>query len=417
MSYTIQQPSVAGRIGKGFAKGLSEQLPKEIQNERLASAYENLGNDTKLTPPQQMASLLRSGISPEQLPQHFSMVREAQQRKSFQDKYGKPEPTKNPIPPPEEIKASPTTPNAAEVEGQPEKKTLLASPAEIKKFKQSILQRPDAQAINQMASEMLEMGLAQSVPEAQKLASQQLQQDLEAQNTKLNNFRTGLENRITNDLQKAGFDKFKDVPGELQTALVDQGEYLVGKGMTPEAANQEIANIVKDLGKTATQTKTMGAISNLMKPSSEKVRELKDQKKQYEKYGFGEVFDDVATSALGTTPMQTAAVLDPLHNKEIDKILSKQKKPVSFGFGGVGTEYKIKDTEMDDLIKSINPKDNLLSVAEKLRSADIDVNQFYTRLSQLEDEGQIALTPQQIRQRNKPASNSVLGDIMFKLFK
>lgn len=57
MSQTIKKANIFGRIGTGLGKGLAEQIPKEIERERLSSGLNNLAQQKGLNPLQQLAGL------------------------------------------------------------------------------------------------------------------------------------------------------------------------------------------------------------------------------------------------------------------------------------------------------------------------------------------------------------------------
>ncbi len=50
MSYSVKSGNIFGRIGAGLAKGLSEQLPKEVERHRLSSGLEQLNKQEGLSP-------------------------------------------------------------------------------------------------------------------------------------------------------------------------------------------------------------------------------------------------------------------------------------------------------------------------------------------------------------------------------
>lgn len=59
MSYTVQQPNLGAVLGAGIGKGLSEQLPKEIERYRLSQGLQNFANQYPNSPLlQQYAKLL-----------------------------------------------------------------------------------------------------------------------------------------------------------------------------------------------------------------------------------------------------------------------------------------------------------------------------------------------------------------------
>lgn len=60
MAQYIKQGNIFGRIGTGVGKGLAEQLPKEIERNRLGSALEKLGEQKDLSPFQQFTGLIKA---------------------------------------------------------------------------------------------------------------------------------------------------------------------------------------------------------------------------------------------------------------------------------------------------------------------------------------------------------------------
>jgi len=63
MAQYIKQGDLFGRVGTGFAKGLAEQLPKEMERNRISSGLKALGDKKNLTPFESFAEL--AGIVPD----------------------------------------------------------------------------------------------------------------------------------------------------------------------------------------------------------------------------------------------------------------------------------------------------------------------------------------------------------------
>ena len=123
----------------------------------------------------------------------------------------------------------------------------------------------------------------------------------------------------------------------------------------------------------------------------------------------------MAAAKMGITPLQAANVLDPLNNKAIQARLDKYTG-IRKHFKNGSSNFKMKEDDLDQIIKNITPKDNLYSIEYLLREKGFDVNQFKQRVAKLKDEKEISLTPQQIRQQRRAVSNSYLGDILYQTF-
>lgn len=413
MAQVIDDPysgNIFGRIGKGIGKGLSEQIPKEVDRYRLSSGLKTLGEQgTNLNPLQQIEHLVRSGANLQDVSQLLPMIRESQQRQAFsQRKMGQPAV-------PAQTQTAAATEGSAALPASAEttpRAPGLASPAAIKNYKQSIRQAPTPEEIYDKTDEFLQSGIAQNPAQAQQMALMDLNQSRQAQNEKIDTFKKGLSERMALDLQSNGLGDYQSgVFGEIQNALLDQGQYLVGsEGVSPEAAQEKISDIFKELAKTGNQTMETGAKTFWTTGPDAKARALRNQRKEFAKYGFGELFDDFATAQTGYTPLRTAHLLDPVTNKEVNKDLKSIK------MDGHRTISEVEPKVLDKVIKSIKPNDNLLSIAYDLRAKRKDVDQFLKRVETLRDNGEIVLSPQQERQLKKPMTNSYLGDIIAEVF-
>lgn len=410
--------NVFGRIGKGLGQGLSEQLPKEIERGRLSKGLKTLSEkakNEKLSPLDIFTEAAGiPGITPQHLYTMAPILNQQVQKQNFLSR-GKGVPGQTPDQMTNQgngqIAKGPSTlalPTAAEDSG-------FASPSQIADYKKGLMQEPDFPTINALAKEYLNEGITQDPNEANKLALQEIQTNRQAQQQKIEAFKNdfgGDKGRFALELQRGplGGESFSAVAGEIQQALLDQGEYLMNKqGLTPEEASLQMSNIAKELGKTTNKTLDTGSFENMFKSRQAKITDLKSQKKDFEKYGFGEQFDDIAASALGITPLEAANVLSPLKNKEIENVIAGTKKVKQ-----KSTENNIQPATLDKIIKSITPKDNLFAIEYLLRDKQLDIQQFKRRIQEMEDAKEIALTPQQKRQMQRSVSESFLGDLLFE---
>lgn len=404
--------NVFGRIGKGIGKGLSEQLPKEIERSRLSAGLKKFEQESQgLTPLQQFTRLASiPGMTTEHLHTIRPLLEQQRKRAGFEQRLGGKLPTKE-----KGLAGGPTVPKMGDISEKPsgvsgERTSLLASPSEISDYKSSLQATPDKHDIDLVAQDILDSGMTQDVDEARNYALKELNQNIQSQQINNKAFRDDFQNRFARELQTRADDPgFNQVVGEMQQALIDQGEYLINKkGLTPEQASLEMSNIAKELGKTI--TKTRETASNLMRPSKAKTFDLREQKAEFEKYGFGDLFNDIAAAEMGITPLQAAHELSPIKNHNYKEKIDLIPKQIT------GEVKEIPVKKLDEVIRAITPKDNLLSVAYDIRAKGGDVNQFKRRVRELVDAGQIALSPEQIRQMKTPISESFYGDIFYQIF-
>lgn len=77
MVQKIKQANIFGRIGSGIGQGLSEQIPKEIERNRLAAGLKELENQKDLSPFQQFSRLSAiPGITPQMIQSGSELLRQ-----------------------------------------------------------------------------------------------------------------------------------------------------------------------------------------------------------------------------------------------------------------------------------------------------------------------------------------------------
>lgn len=412
-------PSIAGRLGAGFGKGLAEQLPKEIERSRLSSGLRDLGKKD-LSGKNQLEILadIQSipGISDR--PELAALAHQQLAKQNYQQqRIGNNGVSRGVKPPSENSGNQANVQQKAPGQVRSLSKGDLATPEQIEQMRQNRIQEPKYEDVFSLSNEILDSGVTQDPRIAEEMARSRISQDIQAQENRISKFKNDANERIKLDLQGSGLGDYKDVAGEIQKNLLDQGEYLVSQGMSPEAASQQIGDIARELGKISNNTKDTGSFWNMFRSASTKTQELREQRKEFEKYGFGEQFDDIAAAQLGITPLQAAHELDPIKNKAIKEQLSKLKKqpgPMLRELGNVGR--KMDPSSLDAIIRKITPKDNLFSIEYELRDKGYDVNQFKQRVSELADEKELALTAQQKRQQKRDVGNQFFGDILYQTF-
>lgn len=428
-----QEGSLASNVGAGLGKGLSEQLPKEFQQQRLSAGIKNLAKkDLSKASPLELLSELQGigGMTPELAASYLPYIQNQMARKGIEKRaIDETKPSTTVTAQKEETPVQGVEP--IQEEAKPLQENGFATRSQIDKYKQGLLQPANTQQINQRAQELIQYGVTQDPNQALQMADTELNRERNVQQQKNTQTEAELSKRIGLTLQKGplGSDaSFQGLVGDIQKELIDQALVLQNQfGMTPEAAAQKIDEVATQLGETALQTKALGAISNFSMSPSEKLADLKAQRSVYKKYGFTKQFDDIAAASFDISPQKMASEVDPIKNKEINAILDNFKKqsfsskvlqkfikegnrrhPGSFKVGI--RNDKIPQRQLDNLIDKIKPDDNILSIEEALKERGLDISQFKNRLSEMQDENKKALTPLQHYQEQKPVPQSMFGD-------
>src|SRR5260221_4789961 len=116
--------NIFGRIGKGLAKGLSEQLPKEIERGRLSAGLKNIAGNKDLSEVERYAELLKLPGGAEHAGMLIPALQRSGQNKAFlEEGEVQPEPFQGTIQAPQAVQNIP-------VEKVSSKKTALTSPEE-----------------------------------------------------------------------------------------------------------------------------------------------------------------------------------------------------------------------------------------------------------------------------------------------
>jgi hypothetical protein len=419
MAQVINDPysgNIFGRLGQGVGQGVGTVLNEEVKRGRQAGALERLSkNKEEYNPLQTSADLVRGGFSPQEVSQYLPIVQKQMQRKAFENN----QPTENKTGAPQ-IRS--TAPGA----NIPQGKGGFASSGQINSAKSEMLQKPDEIAVGNKAREILASGETDDKNEALILADQRLNQSLNAQNTKLNNFDAGYDLRSKLVDQGKGWMDFTEVPGAIKQFLKDEGHYRISKlGQSPEKVEQDLHKIDHKFAQNINKLNELGSSNYIKKKSATSskslikelgapFKELDDEDNRlYEQYA------DMATAATGATPMFVANALEPLKNKEIEDLLNIiPKSGQLFGKGYIQKFGKESpgnnDKYLDAIIDKIKPEDNILSLEYDLRDAGINIDKFRNRYLERTD---INKSDKQGRQITKPTDNSWLGDIWFTMFK
>lgn len=386
-----ENQSIAGSLGRSFGRGLGEQLPKGIERGMLSKGLQQLGQNKELTPFEKAARLYSLPGGAEAAQQLLPLLHTQTSREALTDRYknSKVAPKQKPLnQPSEEIDIH-----------KPSEESGFVSPRAIQEVKSTFSQKPGTEEIERLAAEKYApIYPTLNSEELKNLAEKELNQNY-AQNLELRDkIRTEISQNIGTQLQNQGLNDYQDVPGEIQKNIVDQIEHMVFKqGMTPEEASHKMGEVVKDLGKARNLLKEAG--SRYFWEAPEKITDLKSLRSDFKKFGFEEIFDNLASGELGISRLEVAHELDPIKNKKIDDV------------------FKNKNAKVQDIIKYISPKDNIYDIEYRLRETGGDINGFRKKLQEAVDNKDISLTDQQRNQLKAPVTQSFLGDLLFRMFK
>lgn len=435
MVQIIEKNDLFGGIGKGFAQGLSEQLPKEVAHQRLSKGLKALSQKKGLTPLQQLTELI--SISPEVIerPQFIQSFSELAKQQALRDAYqnlptGSEGSTRqqrqqntrdlqnvqfaqqpgqiqrgNQIPQVGEVENLQRTPNVSSKQEMPQ-----VIPGNVLN-EQNLTRLPwTPQERNASYNNYISKGFLpeeaknlQANDEARDLAEpaahRERLQEIDEAKTKI---RDSLKRHLETKLQKTGTDLYKDVEGPMILNAergMERDLILNPKADIDNVANdwsERLRETALAKGRMKTFGKTTG-IENLIKGEKSQKR-IKEYHDIFKKSGNLEEMKNILMGPeFGMSPQAAASEAFPVNNK-IDKYISNHKyHPGSSKNPSVNANQASQQARRAalEIEKDIGPDDSVLSIMKKFS----DKNPFFDKQSFLdqisEDKDQIGLNARQ----------------------
>ncbi len=369
--------NVFGRLGAGIGKGISEELPKVVERERLASGLENLKNEKE--PLKQYAGLIRSGADASQVNQLFPLLQAQGARQEALQNI------------PNRATSDMQSSNAPSASSGSYR--LIGTPEAIRS------EGARLSALNPAQFPTLESGVAEY---EKRIANQEKQIARVDQR-----FQQVGETK----LQKGGKETYADVLGDLQNTFRQKAEDDVLSGrLSDTQAAEKYTKEMLDFAKSRQNLKSIGGLSRFSTKPSVNKENLSQVRKEYEKVGQLESFADDLMSYHGLTDPYANYLTYPVSsNKEINNEISKLKRERRFNIFSETQERELADK----FSKSIKSNDSPLAIALHLKEKGLDPRIFLNQFRKNYDQGKIPqMTERQARELEKQGNFSPsLGDL------
>lgn len=373
-----QLGSISGRIGKGFAKSLSEQLPQEVARHRLSSGLRNLSESKEQNPLKQLADLYSTpGITPEIAKQaqeymrQQAIINEGQSNVQSQNQ-GQSQPMANQ--PPSQQQSQNQAPQR--LQNTPEA-IRLGGLNYIKKFPLRYRSVEDAEA--------------------------QYIKDATHQQTQIDEVRKGLQEKSSQLLHKNGKEKYSDVLGELQREFEKRAEddVISGRRSRSEAEDYHGKKML-DFAKARNKQQTMGKDRMRALFSSNPKKELKAAREIYKDADMPEAFANDLITYQGLSRPFASEFAFPIDEKEKSYF---KNIPVSKGTFGSNTEKVYEDT-----LDRLSNQDSLQNFALQLSRKGYSPQNFLNYALEHPDK----LTPRQLSElQNIGSFQPTLSDVAY----
>ena len=324
MSYSVKQGDIFGRIGTGVGQGLAEQVPKEIERNRLSTGLQQFTDDSaNLSPIQQLARLSAiPGITPQMIQSFGELAKQQAQAGAL----GKGVPGQGSPPPPK------FPSNAPKNVPQPEEKgprSITTTPP-IKATIENYVPKTYDQILDR-AGELFNANTAlyKNDPQAAVQAATQEDQQNQAINTAQQNQRKtqqDVQSKVQQELQTQAKNAGVEIPDNVYSDIENRALEDVNSGKLTELESakkykKELDNISRDYE----SIKTLGTAKLLTKSASGNKESLRSLRKKFKARGDLENFADTIIAENKLSPSKAYYLAYPVSdikglNNEITSI-------------------------------------------------------------------------------------------------
>ena len=466
----VQNADIFGRVGSGIGQGLAEQLPKEIERNRLAAGLQSFEQEHgDLNPMQQMARLSAiPGVTPQMIQTFGELAKLNNQRSAMQRR-------------------------AESYQGQPGGQSTMAASPDLAPVKQAELidqasrgqqqfppglkmsmqgqpinapQQPDVVPKEQRAPDRalpavawsprqlaesrrkyIDMGFspeeASHATAEDQRASRETPESYKAVNDAIRarseSARADFDRHLGQKLQKTPEGVYKDITGEMKSKIERQmdKELTRMKDPTPheiDALADKYSTIALDFAKSKNELQTLAGTTGpleILKPGTEIYDKLNAYSKIYHDAGQSEELyktlqispkgvdsegNPVGQKGFGASP-QASAYISYKPTQGARKVIDSYETQKLRSYPKLIESRSIEARRMaSDLTKNIGSNDSFLAAAFELSKKDTNFDQeaFFDQLREDMDNDEIPLTGRQKREIaiGKPGIVPYWGDFL-----
>lgn len=400
MSFQVKPGSTLGRLGEGIGKGLSEQVPKEIERFRLSSGLKKLQENPNSSPLDRLVQLFTTpGITPEIAGKIEPFLRNAailnQRSQNENISRGNNGNEINQINNlqksniPTDLSTQQNTP--LNLQPEPEKTQLDTSK----------LISGTTEGLRDLGFKLTEENpnLFPTFESGLEEANRRFTNQQNNINQAVNAFDRVLENKI----QKSGSDTFGDVLGDLQNDFRNKAINSVLNGESPLVAANRFAEQARRLAFANQNLKTLASQSIIQDKPSKNLEKLDSIRNKFKELGQLEAFkDELVGNNILSEPYANLIAFPIETNKEIGRDFNELPNAFKANRGKTPSIEDFRKNSFKhekDFANKIAPKlkgsDSLLSIATGLKEKNFDPAAFLTEIQKLQNEGKIELTERQ----------------------
>jgi len=376
----IKQGNIFGRIGTGIGKGLSEQLPKEVERGRLASGLEKLGNQKGLTPFQQFAGLAsQPGITPQMIESGTNLLRQEARGRALSEGQGAPI-TKFPEQPRQ---------NTGIANGGSNVPSITKGPL-LEKIQEGYKPRSEDEKFN-AAGQKFNANPAFYGNDPQKAIEYENQVDSteekrfladETQYNRLSDIQKNVVNRLGDQSNRLN----TKVPAELYSKIEDEAIRATkprsegGRGISEQQAMKEYGDKLNNASRQFEKINQLDSWGIALRPSSETLRSIRQLQDEMEKLGETDNAAQEFIKSGQVSPQLAYSVFEPVRRVPQMSNYIKKLPELQKISGVVPPNISVRETmkvspELAEFVKN-NDKASPLAISYELQKKGYDPSLF-----------------------------------------
>ncbi len=305
-----KQGNVFGQVGRGFGQGLAEQIPKEIERNRLRSGLQELSQKKDLTPFQRYSELVSiPGISPQAIQSGGELLTQEARGQQLANRGNN--------------KKQNTFPKRQESEINPSRSPSLTKAKDLQKIQEGYIP-PTIEERDAIAGEEYNKNPAffSNNPEkALEWADKKIAQD-EKINLAYQNQHQNLTNIQDNVVKRLGTQSDKlntKVPSDLYSIIEDEAINATkplkegGEGLTEQESIKKYGEKLNQASKTFNKVNEIGNWEIVQRPAKETLRSMKEIQKEMRNLGQTDNYAKKLISENKVSPQFAYAIAEPVH--------------------------------------------------------------------------------------------------------
>lgn len=404
--------NIFGRLGSGIGQGLAEQIPKEIEHQRLRSGLQNLAQKAgELSPEQYLAEAAGTyGITPQMIQSFGEIAKQKARGQALiqsQNSQQKQQAKNSPFP---QQTPKATSPSGSEIPS-------ITKPESLEKIQEGFIP-PTQDELFERAGKMYNANPAlfnhdpAKAIEVAENAALRDERRIEAHQRHHANL-TALQSAVGEKLAaQAGRLEVK-IPSNIYTKIEDEAIQAVqpkskgGRGLTEQQAMKEFGEKLDGISRDYKAIDTLGGWGIVARPAAGTLSNIKNLQKKFDKRGDTENFGDELISKLSLSPILAYSLAEPVSRSyQLNNALKSlpKLKPIETLFESKVPDKILRDKTLEvskklaPLLKDQSP----LAVAFELKKLNYDPNIWLDYL--IDNRENLDLKESQGRQLDKPDS-------------